>query len=125
MLTIWKVALEPIYNQMQEISIRAPGILCRFRNQRNVPTVWFIVETESPVMLQTFILMETGKDLNQACFTEQERSIMGSDKDPTQHGFYTSFVGTAVFDDGDYVLHLFSRADLTRVITPPPADKMN
>jgi hypothetical protein len=60
---------------------------------KDLPYMWFTVETDNPREVREFLLVETGQNIPQDTFTVSD------------------YLGTILLDSGNYVLHLFEITD--------------
>ena len=87
-MLVWKQSFQAIQGS---VTTRFPkgAVLISAREQGNLVAVWALCDPANPVQESGIELVETGR----------ERLFKGD------------FVGTAIFDDGAYVLHVFSVDD--------------
>lgn len=92
-MKIWKYPLiDPEhFREWPDIWMQKGAKILYFGNQHGVPTIWALVDPEAELEMRHFRLANTGDALDVDSLEINE----------------TGYIGTALFREGDLVLHLF------------------
>jgi len=85
---VWKYPFARVSDRMTVAMPRGSTALA-FDNQREVPTLWVLAPDTAEWVERTFVLYGTGHETN---------------------GRRLEYIGTALFADGDLVLHCFEES---------------